>query len=114
LKPEYLFSFCNGPGSNHGTLHAAATNGTHLFFGTSVSEGGYELIQLHPDGTFVRGYNSPMGHGLAKVAVAADEKFLYAVYHGTAWGQHVDRSKPDWQVEQKLTLVRFDLATGNR
>ena len=113
LKPDYLFSFCNGPGSNHGTLHAAATNGTHLFFGTSVSEGGYELVQLTPDGTFVRGYNSPMGHGLSKVAVAADEKFLYAVYDGTAWGQRVDRSKPDWQAEQKLTLVRFDLATGN-
>jgi len=114
LKPEYLFDFCNGPGSNHGSLHAAATNGKHLFFGTSVSEGGYELIQLDPDGTFVRGYNSPMGHGLARVAVAADDRFLYAVYDGTAWGQRVDRAKPDWQAEQKLTLVRFDLTTGNQ
>jgi hypothetical protein len=114
LKPEYLFAFCDGPGSNHGSLHAAATNGKHLFFGTSVSEGGHELIQLEPDGTFVRGYNAPMGHGLARVAVAADERFLYAVYDGTAWGQRVDRSKPDWQAEQKLTLVRFDLATGNQ
>ncbi len=113
LKPHYLMSFCNGPGSNHGTLHSAATNGTHLFFGTSVSEGGYELIQLSPDGTFVRGYNSPMGHGLSRVAVAADEKFLYAVYDGTSWGQHVDRSKPDWKADNKLTLVHFDLVTGN-
>ncbi|MCX7429596.1 MAG: hypothetical protein NTY17_01065 [Planctomycetia bacterium] len=114
LEPEYLFAFCDGPGSNHGSLHAAATNGKQLFFGTSVSEGGHELIQLEPDGTFVRGYNSPNGHGLAKVAVAADEKFLYAVYDGTFWGQHVDRAKPDWQAEQKLSLVRFDHTTGNQ
>lgn len=114
LKPEYLFAFCDGPGSNHGSLHAAATNGKQLFFGTSVSEGGHELIQLEPDGRFVRGYNSPMGHGLAKVAVAADERFLYAVYDGTAWGQRVDRAKPDWQAEQKLSLVRFDHTTGKQ
>ena len=61
LEPEYLFAFCDGPGSNHGSLHAAATNGKQLFFGTSVSEGGHEFIQLEPDGTFVRGYNSPNG-----------------------------------------------------
>ena len=114
LEPEYLFAFCDGSGSNHGSLHAAATNGKQLFFGTSVAEGGHELIQLEPDGTFVRGYNSPMGHGLARVAVAADEKFLYAVYDGTFWGQHVDRAKPDWQAEQKLSLVRFDHTTGNQ
>jgi streptogramin lyase len=114
LEPEFLFDLCNGPGSNHGSLHAAATNGKQLFFGTSVAEGGHELIQLEPDGRFVRGYNSPMGHGLAKVAVAADEKFLYAVYDGTFWGQHVDRAKPDWQAEQKLSLVRFDHTTGNQ
>ncbi len=114
LMPEYLFDFCNGPGSNHGSLHAAATDGRQLFFGTSVAEGGHELIQLEPDGTFVRGYNAPMGHGLARVAVAADERHLYAVYDGTAWGQHVDRAQPDWQAEQKLSLVRFDHTTGSQ
>jgi hypothetical protein len=55
-----------------------------------------------------------MGHGLARVAVAADEKYLYAVYDGTAWGQHVDRAQPDWQAEQKLSLVRFDHTTGSQ
>lgn len=113
LKPEYIFSFCDGPGSNHGTLHSAATNGKFLFFGTSVSEGGYELIQLEPDGKFVRGYNAPHGHGLAKVAVAADDKFLYAAYDGTGWGHHVDRSKPDWKADNKISLVRFKLEGGN-
>lgn len=113
LKPNYLFSYANGPGSNHGTLHAATTNGASLFFGTSVSEGGYELVQLAQDGTFQRGFNAPHGHGLGRVAVAADEKFLYAAYDGTAWGQSTDRSKPDWKVENQISLVRFDLATGN-
>src|SRR5260221_14359822 len=56
LKPNYLFSFCDGPGSNHGTFHAAATNGKDLFFGTSVSEGGYELVQLDVNGKMIRGY----------------------------------------------------------
>ncbi|MFA6294027.1 MAG: FlgD immunoglobulin-like domain containing protein, partial [Victivallales bacterium] len=113
LKPEYLFSFCDGAGSNHGTQHSAATNGKFLFFGTSVSEGGYELVQLDLNGKFVRGYNSPMGHGLAKVAVAADEKFLYAAYDGTGWTQKVDRNKADWKAENKITLVRVDLGSGN-
>lgn len=113
VKAEYVFSFCDGPGSNHGTLHSAATNGKYIFFGTSVSEGGYELIQLELDGTFVRGYNSPTGHGLAKAAVAADDKFIYAVYDGTGWGEHIDRSKSDWKAENKISLVRFDLNNGN-
>ncbi|HCE46481.1 MAG TPA: hypothetical protein DET40_23295 [Lentisphaeria bacterium] len=113
IRPEYVMSFCDGSGSNHGTLHSAATGGKYLFFGTSVSEGGYELIQLEQDGKFVRGYNSPMGHGLAKVAVAADDKFLYAAYDGTGWTQKVDRNKPDWKAENKITLVKIDFNSGN-
>lgn len=112
LAMEYLFSYANGPGSNHGTFHAATTNGTSIFFGTPVSEGGHELVQLAPDGTMIRGFNAPHGHGLGRVAIAADEKFLYAAYDGTAWGQHIERSKPDWQAQQQITLVRFDLAKG--
>lgn len=113
LKPQYVFSFCDAPGSNHGTFHAAASNGRYVFLGTSVSEGGHEISQLDPDGKLVRGYIAPMGHGLQRVAVAADEKFLYAAYDGTGWGQVVDHSKPDWKAENKISLCRFDLATGN-
>ena len=113
LKPHYVFSFCDAPGSNHGTFHAAASNGRYVFLGTAVCEGGHEISQLEPDGKLVRGYIAPMGHGLSRVALAADEKFLYAAYDGTGWGQHVDRSQPDWSAENKITLVRFDLATGN-
>ena len=113
LKPQYVFSFCDAPGSNHGTFHAAASNGRYVFLGTAVCEGGHEISQLDPDGKLVRGYIAPMGHGLYRVALAADEKFLYAAYDGTGWGQNVDRAKADWIAENKITLVRFDLATGN-
>ena len=113
LKPQYVFSFCDAPGSNHGTFHAAVSNGRYVFLGTAVCEGGHEISQLDPDGKLVRGYIAPMGHGLSRVALAADDKSLYAAYDGTAWGQNVDRTKPDWIAENKITLVRFDLATGS-
>lgn len=113
LKPNYLFSYADGPGSNHGTFHAATTNGTHIFFGTSVSEGGYELVQMAPDGKFLRGFNAPHGHGLGKVAIAADDKFLYAAYDGTGWGTKVDRTKPDWKVGNEVSLIRFNLENGS-
>jgi hypothetical protein len=113
LRPQYVFSFCDAPGSNHGTFHAATSNGRHVFLGTAVCEGGHEISQLEPDGRLVRGYIAPMGHGLSRVALAADEKYLYAAYDGTGWGQHVDRAKPDWVAENKISLARFDLSTGN-
>lgn len=112
LKPVYDFSFCNGPGSNHGTFHTAATNGHDLFFGTPVSEGGYQLVQLDPQGKQIRGFNAPNGIGLGKVAIAADERFLYAAYDGSGWGEHVDRGKPDWKADYKISLLRFDLKSG--
>ena len=113
VKPQYLFSFCDAPGSNHATYHAATSNGKHIFLGAAVCEGGHEISELEPDGKLVRGYIAPNGHGLQRVALAADDKFLYAAYDGTGWGQNVDRSKPDWIAENKITLLRFDLATGN-
>jgi outer membrane protein assembly factor BamB len=112
LKPQYLFSFCDAPGSNHGTFHAATSNGRHIFLGTSVSEGGHEISQLEPDGRLVRGYIAPNGHGLKRVALAADDQYLYAAYDGAGWDQKVDRSKPNWSADNKITLARFDLSTG--
>ena len=112
LKPQYLFSFCDAPGSNHATFHAATSNGRHVFLGAPVCEGGHEISQLEPDGKLVRGYIAPNGHGLQRVAIAADDKYLYAAYDGMGWGQKVDRTKPDWSADNKITIVRFDLATG--
>jgi outer membrane protein assembly factor BamB len=109
LSPTHLFDFVNGPGSNHGTLHAAITNGASLFFASPVAEGGHEIIELTPDGTFKRGFNPPNGHGLKDVALAVDEKFLYVAHDGMAWGDKVDRAKPDWKGTNTLSIMRVDL-----
>ncbi|MBI5834249.1 MAG: hypothetical protein HZB16_18290 [Armatimonadetes bacterium] len=112
LRPTHLFSFCDGPGSNHGTLESAATNGQVVVFGTGVSEGGYEIVALEPDGRLRMGFNAPNGHGLERLGVAVDARYVYAVYDGMYWGQRVDRSKPGWSATYQIGLVRFDLATG--
>lgn len=112
LKPVHVMDFCDAPGSNHGTLHAAATNGRSLFFASPVAEGGWEIIELAADGTFVRGFNPPHGHGLGRVAIAADEHYLYAAHDGMAWGVHLDRSKPGWKEERTISVVRINLANG--
>ncbi len=109
ISPKHLFSFCNGPGSNHGTLCAATTDGELVFVGTPVSEGGKEMVALRPDGTTVGAWVAPHGHGLATIALAAGDGFLYGAYDGTSWGQKIDRSKPDWKAEQQVGLVRIDL-----
>jgi hypothetical protein len=112
LKPVHVMDFCDARGSNHGTLHAAATNGRSLFFASPVAEGGWEIIELAGDGTFVRGFNPPHGHGLGRVAIAADEDYLYAAHDGMAWGVHLDRSEPGWKEERTLSVVRISLASG--
>lgn len=112
LRPVHLMDFCDGPGSNHGTFQAAATNGKSIFFAAPVAEGGHEIVELAPDGTFIRGFNPPHGHGLSVVSLAADENFLYAAHDGLAWGKHVDRSKPDWKEERTLSVMRIDLKNG--
>ena len=60
------------------------------------------------------GFNAPNGHGLGRVAVAADEKFLYAAYDGTAWGQAIDRGKPDWSEVRDLLLASYQLVAPKR
>jgi len=111
LTPTYLFDFVNGPGSNHGTLHSAAFNGSSLFFASPVAEGGHEFIELDVDGSFKRGFNPPHGHGLKDVAIAVDGQFLYAVHDGMAWGDKIDRTKADWKGTDTLSLLRINLET---
>jgi len=112
LKPVYEMSFANAPGSNHGTFHAAATNGQVVILGTQLSEGGHQVVILEKDGTPVRGMNAPHGAGLGRVQVAADEKYVYAAYDGAGWGAGVDRSKRNWAASYAITLIRFEIATG--
>jgi len=113
LSPAYQMSFADGPGSNHGTFETATTNGNSLFFGAPVAEGGHEIVELSQTGEFLRGFNPPHGHGLGGVALAADEKMLYAAHDGMAWGAKVDRSKPDWKEQRAVTVMRIDLEKGS-
>ncbi len=107
LKPVHQMDFANGPGSNHGTLQAALRDGDSLFFAAPVAEGGHEITELDPDGNFLRGFNPPGGHGLNRIAIAADEKFLYVAHDGMFWGQKVDRSTADWKEERTLSIMRL-------
>ncbi|MET0261680.1 MAG: FlgD immunoglobulin-like domain containing protein [Rariglobus sp.] len=112
LSPVHQFDFVNAPGSNHGTFHAAATNGNRVVLGTPVSEGGHQVVVLEKDGTFVSGFNAPHGIGLGRIAVAADARYVYAAYDGSSWGSKIERTKPDWKAEMKINLVRFDTESG--
>ncbi|MGE9290522.1 MAG: FlgD immunoglobulin-like domain containing protein, partial [Puniceicoccales bacterium] len=112
LVPTHQMSFADAPGSNHGTFHAATHNGESIILGTQNSEGGYEVVALEKDGTLIHGFNAPHGHGLGRVQVAADDRYIYAAYDGTGWGTHVDRSKPDWKAPRSVTLVRFEIESG--
>ncbi|HSI85430.1 MAG TPA: FlgD immunoglobulin-like domain containing protein [Candidatus Methylacidiphilales bacterium] len=113
LVPKHQMDFVNAPGSNHGTLEAAVTNGSSIFFAATVAEGGHEIVEFTMDGTFKRGHNPPNGHGLKGVALAADDQYLYAAHEGTAWGDKIDKNKKDWKGTNSLTVMRINLATWN-
>lgn len=112
LTPNYLFSFVDAPGSNHGTMQSAAFNGTSLFFAAPLAEGGHELVELALDGTLKRGINLPHGHGLGIVAIIAEGKYLYIAHDGISWTEKIDRTKSDWKTSNRVTLARLDLETG--
>jgi DNA-binding beta-propeller fold protein YncE len=125
IVPEDLFSFCNDGnppwrtgsgadmwGPDHSCLVAAAAGKDWTFFAGWCAESGYAIVAVDAQGTKRMHYNPPSGTGIERVALAADDKFLYAAHDGFAWGQHVDRSKPGWKAAQKLTVTRFDIPTG--
>lgn len=112
ITPEYKMQFANGGeafftpfGSNHGTMTALAANSTLVFAAAPLTEGGWAIIALAPDGAFVRGYRQVGGAGIEEVALAADERRLYVLNDGGAWG---GRGKAP-----ALTLTVYDIATGD-
>ncbi|HRR82788.1 MAG TPA: FlgD immunoglobulin-like domain containing protein [Planctomycetota bacterium] len=125
VRPEYLFSFCNDGnppwrtgsgtdmwGPDHSTLTAAAAGDEWTFLGGSCAESGYAMVAVDAAGVKRMHYNQVHGTGLWKIALAAGGRFLYAAHDGFAWGQHVDRKKPDWKAPMSLTLTRFDVKSG--
>ena len=126
IRPQYLMSFCNDGnppwrtgsgtdmwGPDHSHLLAAAANKDFTFFGASVAESGYAMVAVDQDGVKRMQYDPPSGTGIWSIALAADDKYLYAAHDGFAWGQKQgDRSKPDWKVPLKVTVTRYDVKSG--
>ena len=112
LVPEFKMQFANGGetfffpfGSNHGTMTALAANGAYVFAAAPLTEGGWAIVALAPDGRFVRGYRQVGGAGIEAVRLAADAKRLYVLNDGGAW---CGRGKAP-----ALTLTVYDIATGD-
>ena len=112
ITPEYTMQFANGGetfftpfGSNHGTMTAMAANSTTVFAAAPLTEGGWAIIALSPDGAFVRGFRQVGGAGIEEVFLAADEKRLYVLNDGGAWG---GRGKAP-----AVTLTVYEIATGD-
>ena len=125
ITPEYLFSFCNDGqppwrtgsgrdmwGPDHTCLTAATAGETWTFLGGSCAESGYAMVAADETGTKRMHYNAIHGTGLAKVALASAGKYLYAAHDGLAWGERIDKAKPDWKAEHKLTITRYEVETG--
>ncbi len=112
ITPEYIMQFANGGetfftpfGSNHGTMTAMAANRSALFAAAPLTEGGWAIIALTPEGQFLRGYRQVHGAGIEEVFIAADETRLYVVNDGRSWG---GGDKPP-----ALTLSVYESDTGN-
>ena len=112
ISPEFEMQFANGGetfftpfGSNHGTMTAMAANASQVFAAAPLTEGGWAIIALMPDGSFVRGFRQVGGAGIEEVFLAADANRLYVLNDGGAWG---GRGKAP-----ALTLTVYDSATGD-
>ena len=121
VEPVYRMNFANGGeatveswGPNHSTLQHAAANSKLVFFAAPVTEGGWALMALDADGNFVQGYEHIHGYGIQHDAIAADERYLYCAQDGFTWGgtKDVDLGSDTWTATWKLTVVRYDIASG--
>jgi len=119
LRPEYLFSFCNGNetamepfGSNHMHFIAVLAHPKYVFYAAPMTEGGHAMIAVDHQGNWRHGYNPLHGSGMSAVALAADDQFLYVAHDGEAWGQHIKKDKPDWKDKVYISLSRFQIEEG--
>ncbi len=106
LTADYQGSFANGGeagftpfGSNHSVMTALASAGGLIFCAAPLTEGGWHLVALTPEGKFVRGYPQLGGPGIDEVFVAADEKYIYLLNDGASLRE---RKNP------AITLVRYE------
>ena len=100
-------------GPDHTSLTTAVAGKDRTFFGGSVAESGYAMVAVDQQGVKQMHFNAIHGTGLAKVALATDDQYLYAAHDGMAWGEQFDPSKPDAKATQTLSITRYDINTGN-
>jgi len=125
ITPHYLFSFCNDGdppwrtgsgwdmwGPDHSSLSEAVAGKKWVFLAGTVAESGYAMVAVDADGIKRMHYNAAHGTGLWKVCLATDDTYLYAAHDGPAWGQRINRKASDWEATYKLTVTRYDIATG--
>jgi sugar lactone lactonase YvrE len=122
IRPDFRMTFAGGRepvnarpwGPNHGLLHSAASDGKHVFFAASVTEGGWALMALDADGKFIQGYEHQHGLGINHDAIAVDGKYLYCAQDGFAWGggHKVDWKSDKWKANWTVSVVRYDIQTG--
>ncbi len=122
IRPDFRMTFAGGRepvnarpwGPNHGLLHSAVSDGKHVFFAASVTEGGWALLALDAEGKFVQGYEHQHGFGIDHDAIAVDDQYLYCAQDGFAWGggHNVDWKSDSWKTTWTVTVVRYDIQSG--
>lgn len=112
ITPEFQTQFANGGergffpfGSNHGTMTALTSNSNLVFAAAPLTEGGWAIVALAPDGAFMRGYRQVGGAGIEEVFLATDGQRLFVLNDGGAWG---GRGKAP-----AITLTAYDIASGD-
>lgn len=112
LKQDFLMKFGNGDepfltawGPNHSRMTALATDGKQIFAGARLTEGGWMLVALTPEGKFIRGYQQAHWRGADFVALAADSRYLYLLLQGRSFNGQTD-------LLPRLALVVYEIETG--
>lgn len=111
ITPEFQMQFANGNetfftpfGSNHGIMTALTASTNAIFAAAPLTEGGFSIAALKPDGSFIRGFPEVNGSGIEEVFATTDNTTLWIVKDGGSWGGGQGRFA--------LTVTRFDCETG--
>ncbi len=117
VKPEFLMQFGNGDeggqqepfawGPNHTAMTSLAANGAFVFVAAPLTEGGFALVALTPDGAFAKGFHQAHPYGADFVSIAADDATLYVALQGRVFSDF-----PRTDNRSRIGLVAYDLATG--
>ena len=116
IVPEHQMTIANGNldlpkafGSNHATFRDAASNGKYTFLAAALTEGGWAMIAVDENGKWKKGFQQIHGTPIHSIKVAAGEDEFFAIHDGLAWGEKVNKDKPDWVSNNYLTITKFNI-----